>query len=370
MDFNHSQDRQLLANALERYLQQNYSTETRRTIAGSGEGWSPDKWRELCELGVIAALVDEAHGGLGGTGFDIAAVFEQLGKGLVVEPLLGTLAAVHALSKGNPQADLMAAVVSGDKVVAWAYEEPQSRYDLTDVEARAEKGPDGWRLSGKKAVVSQLKAADYAVVSARISGPAGNENGIGLFLVHLSAQGVRIQDFAVIDGGRAGDLTMADTPAKLVVEDGLPIAEEAVAAAIVALSWEAIGVMDRLLNETIGYLQTRKQFGVPLATFQALRHRVATMALEIEQARSSAINAAASLGNPRRERERMVSAAKFTIGRVGTVIAEEAIQMHGGIGMTRELSVSHYAKRLMMIDHQFGDEDYHLERFIRLSSPY
>lgn len=368
MDFNHTEDRQLLANTIERYLGQNYQMATRRTIADSLEGWSAHHWRALCDLGLVAALFDEAHGGLGGTGFDLAVIFEQVGKSLVVEPFLGTLMAGYVLSRSDSENDLMAAVIAGNQVLAWAYEEPQSRYDLTEVATKADRSDDGWRLRGKKAVVLQLKAADYAVVSARVSGSLGDATGVGLFLVDLSEHSVAVQDYPVIDGGRAGELTLTETPARLIVEDGHAAAEEAVAAAIVALSWEAVGVMGRLKTETISYLQTRKQFGVPLSTFQVLRHRVATMALEIEQARSSAINAAASLNKPRRERERMISAAKYTIGRVGTIVAEEAIQMHGGIGMTRELAVSHYAKRLTMIDHQFGDEDFHLERFIKLSS--
>jgi alkylation response protein AidB-like acyl-CoA dehydrogenase len=366
MDFNHSEDRRMLADTLGRYLQQRYPIEERHRIGGSEEGWSRAHWVALAGLGIVGALFGEDAGGFGGTGFDIAAVFEPLGRALVVEPFLGTLMAGRALAGTGGQDALLGEVMAGGTLLAFAHEEPQSRYDLAEVATRADRTGGSWRLTGHKAVVSQIEAADRIIVSARIAGVPGDAAGIGLFLVEKGAPGLSVRGYPMIDGGRGGELTLDSTPATLLTEDGLPLIEEAVAAGIVALAWEAVGVMDVLKASTLDYLRTRRQFGVPIGKFQALQHRMATVALEIEQARSAAINAADALDGDRVARERAVSAAKFTIGRVGTLAAEEAIQMHGGIGMTWELPLSHFAKRLTMIGHQLGDEDHHLGRYVAL----
>jgi alkylation response protein AidB-like acyl-CoA dehydrogenase len=366
MDFHHTEDRQLLADALGRYLQQRYPIETRHQISESEAGWSGKQWAALAELGILGALFGEKAGGFGGTGFDIAAVFEQLGKALVVEPFLGTLMAGRVLDKAGGQKALLDEVIAGSSLLAFAHEEPQSRYDLTEVGTRAERSGDGWTLAGQKAVVPQVEAADQILISARIAGTPGDATGIGLFLVERGAEGISLRGYPLVDGGRGGELIVSSAPAMLVAEEADELIEGAIAAGIVALSWEAVGVMDMLKVATLDYLRTRKQFGVPIGKFQALQHRMATVALEIEQARSAAINAADVLDAERQSRERAVSAAKYTIGRVGTLVAEEAIQMHGGIGMTWELPLSHYAKRLIMIGHQLGDEDYHLGRFMAL----
>jgi alkylation response protein AidB-like acyl-CoA dehydrogenase len=366
MDFTHSPDRQMLADTLGRYLQQRYPIATRHRIAGSAAGWSREHWSALAELGIVGALFDERVGGFGGTGFDIAAVFERLGHALVVEPFLGTLMAGRALAKAGGRQPLIEAVIAGTALITIAHEEAHSRYDMADVAMRAERVAGEWRLSGHKVVVPQLEAAGHILVSARHADVPGEAAGLGLFLIAPGASGVAVRGYPMIDGGRGGELTLAATSATLIAEDGLPLIEEAIAAGIVALSWEAIGVMDELKLATLDYLRTRKQFGVPIGKFQALQHRMATVALEIEQARSAAINAADALDGLRIRRERAASAAKYTIGRVGTLVAEEAIQLHGGIGMTWELPLSHFAKRLTMIGHQLGDEDHHLARFAAL----
>ncbi|WP_157219586.1 acyl-CoA dehydrogenase family protein [Flavisphingomonas formosensis] len=366
MHFQHSDDRRMLSETLGRYLGQRYPIEARHQIAESQRGWSPEQWAALSELGVVGALFDERVGGFGGAGFDIAIIFEQLGRALVVEPLLGTLMAGRALALAGGSDDVLARVIAGNCILALAHEEPQSRYDLWDVQCRAVPEGAGWRLRGSKALVCQIEAADHILVSARITGEAGDAAGIGLFLVAAGTPGASVRSYPLVDGGRGGDFTLEDVKATLITENGASLIEEAAAAGIVALSWEAVGIMDVLKRDTLEYLRTRKQFGAPIGKFQALQHRMATAALEIEQARSAGINAAAALDSARAERERSVSAAKFTIGRVGTLVAEEAIQLHGGIGMTWELPLSHYAKRLIMIGHQLGDEDHHLERFIAL----
>jgi len=368
MDFNHSDDRQMLADTLGRYLADRYDFETYKRIAASDAGFSRETWGALAELGIVGALFGEEAGGFGGTGFDISVVFEALGRALVVEPFLGTLMAGRLIAD---RTDLVEAVIAGTSILAFAHYEPQGRYDLTELTTTAVRAGDGWVLDGAKAVVPQLEAADHILVSACTDGGLGKSAGLSLFLVPADAAGVAVRGYPMIDGGRGGELLLKGVhlgaDALVGTESGAFEAIEAtIAAGIVALCAEAVAVMEVLRDATLDYLRTRTQFGIPIGKFQALQHRMATVALEIEQARSAVINAAAALDGDRLAREKAVSAAKFTIGRVGTLAAEEAIQLHGGIGMTWELPLSHYAKRLTMIGHQLGDEDHHLERYVLL----
>ncbi|MAM83742.1 MAG: pimeloyl-CoA dehydrogenase small subunit [Acidobacteria bacterium] len=368
MDFRHPNERQQFADMLHRYLASNYGFEAREDIARSEAGWSREQWRQLADLGAVGALFAESHGGYGGDAFDIAVVFEQLGKALVVEPFLPTLMAGHALQLAGGQEALVGAMIAGETLVTFAHHEPQARYALSDVLTIAERSANGWSVSGTKSIVVHLEAADHVVVSARIA-QQNDMTGIALFLVDTRSDGVAMRGYPMIDGGRGGELTLANAPATRLGDASVDLLaiEKIVATGTLALTWEAIGILDALKAATLDYMRTRRQFGVAIGAFQALQHRMATIALEIEQARSAAINAAAGLSSDRRARERAVSAAKYTIGRVGTLVAEEVIQLHGGIGMTWELPLSHHAKRLLMIGHQLGDEDHHLERFIALA---
>jgi alkylation response protein AidB-like acyl-CoA dehydrogenase len=366
MDFSHTRDHQMLADTLARYIRERYPFEERRRVSESAEGWSRSHWAALADLGIIGAFFEGTHGGFGGYAFDLAAVFEQLGRGLVVEPFLSTMMAGRALARAGSHEALLSEVISGTCLIALAHSEPHSHYDPLAVTTVAERRGEGWVLTGTKSTVEQIEAASRILISARLPGHAEAVQGLGLFLVDAGAKGVGTRSYRMIDGGRGGELTLAATPAQLVSHDGSALLERATADGVVALCWEAVGIMDVIEAETLDYLRTRKQFGLPIGKFQALQHRMADLAIEIEQARSSAINAAHHLDSERTARERAVSAAKFTTGRVGIRVAEEAIQLHGGIGMTWELSLSHFAKRLIMIDHQLGDEDYHLARFIDL----
>lgn len=370
MNFTHSEDRRMLADTLGRHLGQQYTIDVRHRISGSAEGWSREQWLAMAELGVVGALFEERAGGFGGGGFDIAVVFEQLGQALVVEPFLGSLMAGQVLTRSGFRSDLVRQIIAGETLVALACQEPQSRYDLASVETIARQSDGAWRISGTKSVIPQIEAANHVIVSARLAGgsTAGSQNSLGLFLIDLGATATTVRSYKMVDGGRGGDLLLDGAAATLITDEALPLLETVNAAGIVALSWESIGVMDVIKKSTLDYLRTRKQFGIPIGRFQALQHRMVNIAIEIEQARSAAINAAAALEAPRAARERAVSAAKFTIGRVGTLVAEEAIQLHGGIGMSWELPLSHYAKRALMIGHQLGDEDHHLARFMSLSA--
>ncbi len=278
--------------------------------------------------------------------------------------LAQTLIAGGVLAGYAPEAlkaDWLPRIASGEALVVLAYQERKARYKLDVCEAKATQSGVKWSLSATKHVVPAGDQADAFIVPATVDGT------IALFLVERSAAGVTTRGYGTQDGARAADVSLQNAPAELITTEGLTALEHAVDIGIAAACAEAVGVMDKTMAITAEYLNTRKQFGVPIGSFQALQHRMADLLLEVEQARSAVINAAAALDEPdRAKRERALSAAKVTVGRVGTLVAEESIQLHGGIGMTWELPLAHYAKRLVMIDHRLGDEDHHLERYIAL----
>ncbi|CAN0623738.1 Acyl-CoA dehydrogenase domain-containing protein [Burkholderia multivorans] len=378
MNFQHTEDRRMLADTLNRFIAEQYGFPVRDRIALSPEGFDRAMWARFAGLGAVGALFDEADGGFGGAGFDIMVVFECIGRRLVVEPFLGALLAGRALALagGDAHRDRLAALIDGRVSAAFAHDEPGSHYELTTVRTRAERSGDGWLLTGAKGVVDQAEQAAFFVVTARTSGDDDDADGIGLFVVPANAPGVSLRGYRKIDGGRAAEVRFdrVALPADAALgeprpgsETGAALVERVLGYGLLALSAEALGAMDVAKEQTLDYLRTRKQFGVPIGSFQALQHRMADLLLEVEQARSAVINAAAQLDAPRTVRERALAAAKYSIGRIGTLVAEESIQLHGGIGMTWELPLSHYAKRLVMIDHQLGDEDHHLARYIALS---
>ena len=373
MNFQHTDDRRMLADSLNRFVAEQYAFETRDQIAKSPEGYSPELWRQFADLGVIGALFSEADGGFGGDGFDIAVVFEALGRGLVVEPLLGAVMAGEAISAAGSAAQkgLLAEIIGGTTIAALAHDEASSHYELARVQTRAARSGDGWVLDGAKVVVQQGAQADLFVVSARTADAVDDEAGISLFLVPAKTAGLTLRDCPAIDGGRVAELSfdkLALGAEALLGVEGQAHAtlERAIGRGVLALCAESLGAMEAAKTATLEYLRTRKQFGLLIGSFQALQHRMADLLLEIEQARSAVINAAAAIDADRLTRERALSAAKFSIGRIGARVAEESIQLHGGIGMTWELPLAHYAKRLVMIDHQLGDEDHHLERYAAL----
>ncbi|SFQ24845.1 acyl-CoA dehydrogenase family protein [Variovorax sp. 770b2] len=374
MNFEHTEDRRMLADSLNRFIAEQYAFDARDRIAKSAHGFSKEIFQQFAELGVIGALFSEADGGFGGGGFDIAVVFEALGRGLVVEPLLGAVMVGEALvaTGSDAQKEKLGDLINGVTVAAFAHDEADSHYERTRVATRAERSGDGWVLNGAKAAVPQGEQADLFLVSARTSGNVDDEAGISLFLVPAKTAGLTVRGCPAIDGGRVAELALdgvkLGADALLGAEgQGTATLERAIGRGVLALCAEAVGAMEAAKTATLEYLRTRKQFGILIGSFQALQHRMADLLLEIEQARSAVINAAAAIdGTDRVARERALSAAKFSIGRIGALVAEESIQMHGGIGMTWELPLPHYAKRLVMIDHQLGDEDHHLQRYIAL----
>lgn len=374
MNFEHTEERRMLADSLNRFIAQQYHIEARHKIAASPEGFSSAMWQQFAELGVVGMLLREEDGGFGGAGFDIAVVFEALGRGLVLEPLLGSavLAAEAIAAAGSDaQKEVLASIADASLIAAFAHDEPGAHYELARVATTARRDDDGWVIDGAKAVVANAEHAQWIVVSARTSSAVDDETGISLFLVPADTAGVSMVGSPTMDGGRVAELTFSGVRVgadALLGEpgQGYTAIERAVGRGVLALCAEALGAMEAAKEATLDYLRTRKQFGVVIGSFQALQHRMADLLLEIEQARSAVINAASALDADRITRERSLSAAKASIGRIGTLVAEECIQLHGGIGMTWELPLAHYAKRLVMIDHQLGDEDHHLARYIAL----
>ncbi|AIP62285.1 acyl-CoA dehydrogenase family protein [Burkholderia thailandensis] len=374
MDFRHTEDRRMLADSLNRFIAEQYPFAARDRIALSDAGYSDDMWRRFAELGAIGALFPEDCGGLGGAGFDIALVFECLGRGLVVEPFAGALMTGRALAQagGDAHRARLADLIEGRAIGAFAHAEPGTHYEPYTVRTRAAREGGRWVLDGAKAVVDCGEHATFFVVSARTAGADDDAAGLSLFVVPKTAPGVTARGYRKIDGGRAADVrfervALADDALVGAPGEAADAIERALGFGLLALAAEALGAMDVAKAYTLEYLRTRRQFGVPIGSFQALQHRMAELLLEIEQARSAVINAAAQLDAPRVARERALSAAKYSVGRIGALVAEESIQLHGGIGMTWELPLAHYAKRLVMIDHQLGDEDHHLARYVALS---
>ena len=376
MNFDLTEERQMLQDTLRRFLSDKYDTAARNAILDSETGLSEDIWNGLAELGIIGALFSEDDGGFGGAGFDIAVVFEELGRAGVVEPMLDTAilgGGLLAALGDDAQKEMVEEVIGGALHLAVAHGEPASRYDLNRVESTAKAAGDSIVLNGRKAVVVNAEAADHLIVSARESGAVGDVDGISLFVVPSDAAGLTMRGYALMAGGRAAEVTLDDVsvPASARLGEAgkaLPAIENAVAAANVALAAETMGAMQSATELTKDYLMTRKQFGRPIGTFQALAHRMSDMLIELEQARSAVINAAGHLESDSRIRDMQIASARNLMGRVGRLVAEESIQMHGGIAMTQEYELAHIAKRITMADHRFGDTDYHLERFIALSA--
>ncbi|MET3915484.1 alkylation response protein AidB-like acyl-CoA dehydrogenase [Variovorax sp. OAS795] len=374
MNFEPTDERRMLDDALRRLLSQHYDFAQRQRIAQSGEGHSMEMWRHLVDLGALGALFAEADGGLGGSGFDIALVFEALGGAMVLEPLLAALmaAAVLAEAKTDVQRALRRDIVAGSTLAVLAHADPEARYEASHVTTRARPTDGGWQLDGLKCVVRHAEQADFFIVSARSSGCGDDPTGISLFVLPAATPGITLRGYPLADGGRGADIALEGVhlPADALVGtegQAFPTIEGALGAGVLALSAQALGAMESAKQLTLDYLRTRKQFGQSIGSNQALQHRMVDLWLGIEQARSAVINAANALQSADRvTRERALSAAKVTTGRVGTRVAEECIQMHGGIGMTWELPLSHLAKGLVLTNHMLGDEDHHLARYVAL----
>ncbi|HEY6513290.1 MAG TPA: acyl-CoA dehydrogenase family protein [Burkholderiaceae bacterium] len=362
MDFEFTDDQLSLRDAVARWVDKGFSFERRHGIAKKG-GLTRDVWGELAELGLTGLAVHEAHGGMGFGAVEAMVVMEELGRGLVNAPYAaGALVAPHLLAQAPAalQAAWLPRIASGQALVVLAHQERASRYQLARVATTAKLAGNGWQLSGHKSVVPAADEADAFVVPARIAGAEDDPKGIALFLVAKGAKGSHIQGYATQDGARAGELTLADSAAELIQQDGFAALEQAIDIGIAAACAEGVGVMDKLVALTVEYMNTRKQFGTTLATFQALRHRIADVKMQLELGRSMSYFASLKLGEGTAARRRALSQAKVQLGQSMRFVGQQCTQLHGGIGVTDEYIGSHYFKRLTMLEVTFGDTLHHI----------
>ena len=362
MDFEFTDEQEQLRDAVRRWVDKGFSFERRHALAKAG-GKTREVLGELNGLGLAGLAVPEAHGGMGFGAVEAMVVMEELGRGLVNAPYAQAALVAPSLLSGAT-AELQNAwlpkIASGDALLVLAQQERASRYRLNQVATRASQARAGYSLTGTKVVVPAGDEADAFIVSARLSGKEADSDGIGLFLVERGAAGSTVNGYPTQDGARAADLVLADTPAALISSDGLGLLEHGTDVGIAASCAEGVGLMDKLLELTVDYMHQRKQFGVAIATFQALRHRVADVKMQVELGRSMSYFASLKLGEAPAQRRRALSQAKVQLGNSMRFVGQQCVQLHGGIGVTDEYAGSHYFKRLTMLEMSFGDTLHHL----------
>lgn len=362
MDFDFTDDQVSLRDAVARWVDKGFPFERRHQIAKAG-GATREVYGELAELGLTALAVPDSHGGMGFGPVEAMVVMEELGRGLVNAPLAQGALMAPALLAHAPeavQAEWLPKIADASALVVLAHQERGARYHLDRVATRAVAAGDGHCLSGVKSVVPAGDEADAFIVPAHLGGTDDDDSGIALFLVERGASGVTLRGYPTQDGARAAELTLADTPATLITADGLAALQAGVDTGIAALCAEAVGVMDKLVAITVDYMNTRKQFNATLSSFQALRHRIADVKMQLELARSMSYYATLRLNDPAPRRRQAIAQAKVQLGHSARFVGQQCIQLHGGIGVTDEYIASHYFKRLTMIEMQFGDTLHHL----------
>jgi pimeloyl-CoA dehydrogenase small subunit len=375
MDFNFTEEQSMLRDTVASFLQDKYDFETRRKIVASESGWRQDYWSAFAnELGILGAPFSEELGGLGGGAIENMIVMEEFGKALVVEPYLGTVVIGGGFLKHSgysAASDVIANIIGGETVIAFAYAEPQGRYNWANLKTTAKKEGAGYVLNGHKAVVVGAPWATHLIVTARTGGAQSEANGVSVFLVEKNSAGIVTRDYPTVDGQRASEVYFENVsvPASALIGQegaGLPLVEKVIDEATAALCAEAVGCMRKLHEGTLDYARQRKQFGQPIANFQVLQHRMVDMFINLEQSVSMTYMATIKSDHDA-ERAKAVSAAKVQVGKACKFVGQQAIQIHGGMGMTDELSIGHYFKRATMIERLFGSVDHHLRRYEALS---
>jgi alkylation response protein AidB-like acyl-CoA dehydrogenase len=372
MDLTPSDEQRLLRESADRFVSETYTADHRRKVAGDPLGFSAKIWKQFADLGWLALPISEAHGGLGGGAVEIGILMEAFGRGLVSEPYLSTVVIGASLisdcgTETQKQA-LLPDIADGSLYLAFAHSERQARFDLADVKTAAKKAPDGWRLDGHKTAVLDGSAAGQIIVSARLNDANGK---LCLFLVPQGTRGLASCDYPRLGGGRACNLELRDVqlPADALLGDGrdaLPAIEAVIDRAMAALGAEAVGIMQTLLDQTLEYTKIRKQFGRPLSANQVIRHRLADMAMQCDEARSMALRAALMADAEPVARSRAASGAKAKIGKCARFVAEQSVQLHGAMGVTEELDIGAYFKRLLAFDTLFGGSAHHYRRHAAL----
>ena len=366
MNFDLTAEQQLLQQTVERFVTDNYDLASRRKLADSPQGYSDDNWSQMAELGWLALPFDEADGGFGGNQIDTMIVMEQFGRGLVVEPFFANIVLGGGMLKRSEnqalKSNLLPGIIAGDVQLTLAHAEEQSRFDLDDVVTTAQEDGDHYVLNGKKSMVPNAATATHVIVSARTGGGQRDENGIALFLI--DSDDLDGNHFPTVDGGRASELSLDNVrvPAERMMGD-FDLLKTGAHDAVLALSAEALGCMEVLYKSTVDYTQERVQFDHPLSDFQVLQHRMVDMFVEYEQCKSLLYRATLEAVQDAPSALRTSHALKHLVGKSATFIGENAVQLHGGMGMTEELAIGHYFKRLLVIESQFGNTDHHLSQF-------
>jgi alkylation response protein AidB-like acyl-CoA dehydrogenase len=379
MNFEFNEEQKMLKESMQRWFQDNYSFDQRQVIAQSNDGFSRENWQTFAELGWLSIPFSETHGGFGGTVIDIAAMMEEFGKALVIEPAISTLVLFGGLLESSSNtavaADLIPKIIEGSVLGALACFEPQARYDLSNIATTAVKDGDNYLLTGQKSLVLGGANADYFIVSARTSGAVTDDAGISLFLLKSDSLGLKVDSHQLMDGQRVADLSLENvsvSPDMLLSElDGAyPMLDDVVQKMNVAVSAEALGIMQKLNTTTVEYTKTRKQFGVQISSFQVLQHRMVDTFMAAEQTKSMLYGALCELTDgvtSANDAKATVSGLRTVVAKYGKLVGDEAIQLHGGMGITDELDVGHYVKRLMMINLLFGDKDFFQKQYNQLA---
>ena len=375
MNFELSEEQKMIQQSVERFVQENYDLTNRVKISSEDPGYSKEYWGSMADLGWLGLAFDEEDGGFGGNQIDTLVLMEQFGKGLVLEPFLANIVLGGGIIKraASPaiKESIIPSLMEGKLQITLAYAEEQSRFDIEDVATAAREEDGGFVINGKKSMVLNAESADKIIVVTRTSGSQVDENGISLFIVDASSEGVEKQNFPTVDGLRASEITFEDvkvTSEALVGEKdkGFTILQAVVNDAILALSAEAVGAMEVLYKDTVEYTQQREQFDHALSDFQVLQHRMVDMFMEYEQCKSLLFRATLETVDDPDLAQRTVHALKHLIGKSGIFVGESAVQLHGGMGVTEELRIGHFFKRLLVIDSQFGNADFHLDKFTNL----
>ena len=371
MDFSFSEEQTLLRNTIQSFLQDNYDFDSRKAIIQSEDGMSKENWNQLAELGLLGVPFSESDGGLDFGPVETMIVAEEFGKGLVVEPYIQTVVTCGGFlrrASEDQRQEHLSKIISGEEIWAFAYAEPQGRFNLSDIRVNASNKDNGYLLNGHKCVVSGAPWAQKLIVSARTSGEQSDKDGISLFIVDKSSDGVSLRDYKTVDGSMASEISFENvllSSNSLIGEEGkaYPLIELVVDETIGAICAEAIGAMSVLNEATVEYCKTRKQFGQPIGNFQVLQHRMVDMFMQYEQSVSMTYMVNLKLDEDQLERKKAASGAKVQICNASKFIGQSAVQLHGGMGMTDELNVGHYFKRLAMIETQFGNADHHLKKY-------
>ena len=376
MHFELTEEQTLLENMVTAFVRDDYNWETREKIVKTEEGWKPENWSKFAELGLLSVPFSEDHGGLGGTAVDSMVVMEQFGKGLVVEPFMPSILLsgnlISKLANESQANEIIPKIIEGESRYVFAYAEPQSRFDLSDVKTSATKDGDEYTLNGFKSVVFGASMATHIIFAARTSGDQRSEDGITLFLADIKSNGITLQTYPTIDEYRASEVVIENLKisSDMVlgeVHKAYPVVEEVIDLATIAACSEAVGVLQVLKDSTIDYCKQRKQFGQPISKNQAIQHKLVDMMIEYEQAKSILYAAVTADLSNADERKKAVSGAKARIGQSIKFVGESAIQLHGGMGMVDEYMISHYFKRATMLGVLYGNVDFHMKRFVGLT---